>query len=52
MIPVIIEDYTKKLLDKSTHPERRQFYFDTLKRIRDTIDNALSSYEKERQFRK
>lgn len=52
MIPVIIEDYIKKLLDGSTHPERRQFYFDTLKRVRDSINNALSTYEKERQFRK
>ena len=52
MIPVIIEDYIKKLLDKSTHPERRQFYFDTLKRVRDAINSALSTYEKERKFRK
>jgi len=52
MIPVIIEDYVKKLLDKSTHPERRQFYFDTLKKIRDSINASLSEYEKERKFRK
>lgn len=52
MIPVIIEDYIKKLLDKATHPERRQFYFDTLKKIRDSINVALNAYEKERKFRK
>jgi hypothetical protein len=52
MIPVIIEDYIKKLSEKSTHPDRRQFYFDTLKRIRDAINISLNEYEKERQFRK
>jgi hypothetical protein len=52
MIPVIIEDYTKKLLEKTAHPERRQFYYDTLVKIRDEINNAISNYEKERKFKK
>jgi hypothetical protein len=52
MIPVLIEDYINKLLDKTTHFERRQFYFDSLMKIRDAIDSALLSYNKERNIRK
>lgn len=52
MIPVLIEDYIKKLSDQSTHPEHRQFYHDSLLKIRDTITKALNTYEKERNFRK
>jgi hypothetical protein len=52
MIPVLIEDYIKRLSDKTTHPERRQFYYDSLAKIRDAINIALSQYEKERKFRK
>jgi hypothetical protein len=52
MIPVLIEEYIKKLLDKSTHSDRRQFYYDTLIKIRDAINNSISIYEKERRFKK
>lgn len=52
MIPVIIEDYIQKISDKKTHPEKRQFYFDVLKRIRGSIDIALTEYEKEYKNRK
>lgn len=52
MIPVIIQDYIGKILDKSTHPERRQFYYDTLLRIRDSINQAITKYEQERNFKK
>lgn len=52
MIPVIIQDYIEKILDKSTHPERRQFYYDTLLRIRESINLAIAKYEQERNFKK
>jgi hypothetical protein len=52
MIPVIIEDYISKLLDKNTHPERRQFFYDTLVKIRDSINLAINRYETERKFKK
>jgi len=52
MIPVIIQDYIDKILDKSTHPERRQFYYDTLLRIRESINQAVTKYEQERKFKK
>lgn len=52
MIPVLIEDYIQKLLEKKTHPERRQFYYDSLVRIRDAISVALIEYDRERKFRK
>lgn len=52
MIPVIIQDYIEKILDKSTHPERRQFYYDTLLRIRESINTAIIKYEQERNFKK
>jgi hypothetical protein len=52
MIPVIIQDYIDKLLNKSTHVEKRQFYYDTLLKIRDAINVAVLQYEKERKFRK
>lgn len=52
MIPVIIQDYISKVLDKKTHPERRQFYYDTLLRIRESINQAISRYEQERNFKK
>jgi hypothetical protein len=52
MIPVIIQDYLSKLTDRSTHPERRQFYYDSLLKIRDSINQAVIIYEKERKQRK
>jgi len=52
MIPVIIQDYIDKILDKSTHPERRQFYYDTLLKIRESINQAAIKYEQERNFKK
>jgi hypothetical protein len=52
MIPVIIQDYINKLLEKTTHPERRQFYHNTLLKIRDSINQALTQYDQERKIRK
>jgi len=52
MIPVIIQDYISKLTDKTTHVEKRQFYYDTLLKIRDSISVALVNYEQERKFKK
>jgi len=52
MIPVIIQDYIDKILYKSTHPERRQFYYDTLLKIREAINQAVVKYEQERNFKK
>jgi len=52
MIPVIIEDYISKLLDKTTHIEKRQFYYDTLIKVKDAINKGLTSYENERRFKK
>jgi hypothetical protein len=52
MIPVIIQDYISKLLEKTTHPERRQFYYDTLVKIRDSVNQALTQYDQERKFKK
>ena len=50
MIPVIIEDYISKILDVKTHSEKRQYYYDTLIKIRNSIDIAIAKYEKERKF--
>lgn len=47
MIPQIIEDYVAKVTDRSTHPERRQFYADTLRAIVKAATKALTTFEKE-----
>jgi hypothetical protein len=52
MLPVIIQDYITKLLDKKTHVERRQFYYSTLVTIKTSIDKALKDYDTERKFKK
>jgi hypothetical protein len=52
MIPVIIQDYIEKILDKNTHYERRQFYYGTLLKIRESINQAITQYERERNFKK
>jgi hypothetical protein len=52
MLPVIIQDYITKTLDKNTHTERRQFYYDTLVKIRESINQAITQYEQERKFKK
>jgi len=51
MLPVIIEDYIKKLNDKSTHIERRQFYYDSLMKIKNAVEKALKDYEREKNFK-
>ena len=51
MIPVIIQDYIANILDKKKHPERRQFYYDTLLKIRESINQAITQYERERDFK-
>ncbi len=52
MIPVIIEDYISKLINKNIHIEKRQFYYDTLIKVRDAINKGLINYESERKFKK
>jgi hypothetical protein len=52
MIPILIQDYISKLTDKNTYTERRQFYYDTLLKIREAINVAIVKYEEERKFRK
>jgi hypothetical protein len=52
MIPVIIQDYINKLLEKTTRPESSQFYYGTLVRIRDSINKALTQYDQERKSKK
>lgn len=51
MVPQMIEDYVGKIADKSIHPERRQFYVDTLRNIKTAVDKALVAYEKETKKR-
>jgi len=52
MIPVIIEDYIRKLNDKSTHIERRQFYYTSLLKIKEEVEKSLKDYEREKNFKK
>lgn len=51
MIPVIIEDYIKNLNDKKTHVERRQFYYMSLKNIKDAVEKSIDDYEREKNFK-
>jgi hypothetical protein len=48
----MLEDMIKKAVDESTHPETRQHYVKTLKDIRDAADEAIQTYESNRNFRK
>jgi hypothetical protein len=50
MIPPVIEDYIRNLGDKSKHPERRQFYADTLRAVQKEVASALLSFDKERNI--
>jgi len=52
MLPVIIEDYIRKLTDKNTHIETRQFYYTSLLNIKQAVEKALSEYEREKNFKK
>jgi hypothetical protein len=52
MIPVIIQDYIDKILDRKIRPENRQFYYDTLIKIQESINQAVIRYEQERNFKK
>lgn len=52
MLPAIIEEYIKNLTNKSTHVEKRQFYYMTLLKIRDEVGTAIAKYEKEKSTRK
>lgn len=47
MVPQIIDDYVSKVTDRSTHPERRQFYADTLREIVKAATKALTTFDKE-----
>jgi len=47
MIPAIIEEYVANVSDKSKHKERRQFYADVLRKVKKTVDAALTAYDKE-----
>jgi hypothetical protein len=51
MIPVVIEDLIQKLTNKKERVESRQFYYDTLVKIRDAVEKAIRSYEKERNIK-
>jgi hypothetical protein len=51
MIPVIIEDMIKNLTDKRVHFEKRQFYYDSLIKIKKSIEKAIEIYERERNFK-
>lgn len=51
MLPVMIEDYINKLNDKSTHIERRQFYYTSLLNIKKAVEKALKEYEREKNFK-
>lgn len=47
MIPVIIQDLIDKVTDKGLHPEKRQHYADTLKRIVESANKALNQFDKD-----
>lgn len=47
----MIEDSIKKLNDKSTHIESRQFYHATLSKIHKAVGAALEKYENEKKFK-
>lgn len=48
MIPTLIEDTIRNLLDKKVHIEKRQFYYLTLSNIRTAIEKAIAQYDKEK----
>lgn len=52
MIPVNIQDYIKNITNDSVSPEKRQFYYDTLVRIKTEIDKSIAKYELERKFKR
>lgn len=45
----MIKEKIDSLLDKSVHVEKRQFFYSALLDIRDAINTAVASYEKERK---
>lgn len=47
MLPVIIEDLIKKVTDQSTHPEKRQHFATTLRKIVDEASKALNQFDKD-----
>jgi hypothetical protein len=52
IVPVIVDDYIKGLLNKTTPDHIRYNYMVTLENIRDATSEALKKYEKEKNFRK
>lgn len=46
-LPVIIEDIINKVIDKSTHRERRQFYVATLETVVKESQKALDKFYSE-----
>lgn len=48
MIPTLIEDLITKITDKKQHLEKRQFYYVTLSNIKNAVEKAIQSYEKEK----
>jgi len=51
MIPVIIEDYIRKVNDKNTNIESRQFYYTSLLKIKEEVDKSINDYEREKNFK-
>lgn len=51
MIPVIIEDYIRKVNDKATNVESRQFYYTSLLKIKEEVDKSIKEYEREKNFK-
>jgi hypothetical protein len=50
-LPVMIQDLITNLLDNRSHFEKRQFYASSALNIKNALDEALKSYEREREFK-
>lgn len=45
MLPVIIQDLILKVTDKNLHPEKRQHFADTLRKIVKEGEKALDKFD-------
>lgn len=52
VLPVIVEDLIKKVVDVKSHPETRQHYAKTLEDIVSESQKALKTYELHRKNRR
>ena len=48
-LPVIIEDLIRKVLDKTSHPEQKQFYAASLSNIVKEAQKALDKFYSEKK---